>query len=97
MIFFLNNSFIKNMSLEIQAYHDSQTSEHKDICNQLCTLINLELTEAESKVWHAHPVWFLDGNPIVGYSKQKAGNQIDVLEWNVDFDESGSVSEGWKI
>lgn len=84
------------MSLEIQAYHDSQTSEHKDICNQLCTLINLELTEAESKVWHAHPVWFLDGNPIVGYSKQKAG--IRLMFWSgVDFDESGLLVKGGKF
>ena len=22
-------------------------------------------------MWHAHPVWFLDGNPVVGYSKLK--------------------------
>jgi hypothetical protein len=44
------------------------------------------LTEAESKVWHAHPVWFLDGNPIVGYSKQKAG--IRLMFWSgADFEE----------
>lgn len=38
--------------------------------------INVHLPEAESKIWHAHPVWFLDGNPIVGYSKQKAGMRL---------------------
>lgn len=84
------------MSLEIQAYHDSQTSEHKDICNQLCTLINLELTEAESKVWHAHPVWFLDGNPTVGYSKQKPG--IRLMFWSgADFEEPGLDIVGKKF
>ena len=81
------------MSLEIQAYHDSQTSEHKDICNQLCTLINLELIEAESKIWHAHPVWFLKGNPVVGYSKQKCG--INLLFWSGQgFNEKGLNPEG---
>lgn len=38
--------------------------------------INVHLPEAESKIWHAHRVWFLDGNPIVGYSKQKAGMRL---------------------
>jgi hypothetical protein len=42
--------------------------------------ISSVLTEAESKVWHAHPVWFLDDNPIVGYSKQKKG--IRLMFWS---------------
>jgi hypothetical protein len=52
--------------------------------------INKELTEAESKIWHAHPVWFLEGNPIVGYSKQKPG--IRLMFWSgADFDEEGLI------
>src|SRR5690606_12999354 len=44
------------------------------------------LPQAENKIWHAHPVWFLNGNPIVGYSKQKKG--IRLMFWSgVDFDE----------
>lgn len=61
------------MNSEIKAYNSSQTTADKAICDLLATTINSELTEAESKIWHAHPVWFLNGNPIVGYSKQKAG------------------------
>ncbi|MEX3016610.1 DUF1801 domain-containing protein [Gymnodinialimonas sp. 202GB13-11] len=34
--------------------------------------ITQALPEAEAKIWHAHPVWFLDGNPTVGYSKLKS-------------------------
>jgi hypothetical protein len=30
--------------------------------------------------WHAHPVWFQDGNPTVGYSKQKPG--IRLMFWS---------------
>jgi hypothetical protein len=37
----------------------------------LAKTIDSKLIEAENKIWHAHPVWFLDGNPIVGYSKLK--------------------------
>ncbi len=61
------------MNAEIQTYNNRQTIAEKEICDLLATTIDGVLTEAESKIWHAHPVWFLDGNPIVGYSKQKAG------------------------
>lgn len=64
------------MNIEIQAYNDRQESVTKEICGLLATAIACELKEAESKIWHAHPVWFLDGNPIVGYSKRKDGVQL---------------------
>jgi uncharacterized protein YdhG (YjbR/CyaY superfamily) len=84
------------MNKEIQTYNGQQNDVHKDICDQLCTLINQELTEAENKIWHAHPVWFLDGNPIVGYSKQKAG--IRLMFWSgMDFEESGLIVKGGKF
>jgi len=74
------------MNTEIQAYNDKQTTVDKEICDLLATTVDNELTEAESKIWHAHPVWFLDGNPIVGYSKQKAGWRL--MFWSgADFEE----------
>ena len=68
------------MNPEIKAFNQAQTSVDKEICDRLASIIEAELTEAESKVWHSHPVWFLDGNPIVGYSKQKAG--IRLMFWS---------------
>jgi hypothetical protein len=59
------------MNKDIQSYNDQQTDTDKEICHLLAQAIDHELTEAESRIWHAHPVWFLDGNPTVGYSKQK--------------------------
>ena len=47
---------------------------------KLAKIINENLPEAENKIWHSHPVWFLEGNPIVGYSKQKAG--IRLMFWS---------------
>lgn len=74
------------MSKEIIEYNNRQTADDKEICVQLATIIDAVLNEAESKIWHSHPVWFLDGNPIVGYSKQKAG--IRLLFWSgADFEE----------
>jgi Domain of unknown function (DU1801) len=70
------NSYLKikiNMHPNIQTYNNNQSAADQAVCNLLATTISSELTKAESKIWHAHPVWFLDGNPIVGYSKQKAG------------------------
>lgn len=61
------------MNAEIETYNNRQTTVDKEICNLLATIIDTGLAEEESKIWHSHPVWFLDGNPIVGYSKQKAG------------------------
>jgi hypothetical protein len=75
------------MNKEIKTYNDKQISDDKEICNLLSTIFDNELTEAESKIWHAHPVWFLDGNPIVGYSKLK--NCIQLLFWSgQSFDEA---------
>jgi uncharacterized protein DUF1801 len=74
------------MSADIQAYNDKQSTVDKEICDLLASTIDSELTEAESKIWHAHPVWFLNGNPIVGYSKQKAGWRL--MFWSgADFEE----------
>jgi uncharacterized protein YdhG (YjbR/CyaY superfamily) len=64
------------MQKEIQAYNNSQSVDDQLICDLLATEITKALPEAENKIWHAHPVWFLDGNPIVGYSKQKAGMRL---------------------
>jgi hypothetical protein len=61
------------MDKTIKAYNDKHSPEDKAICDLLAVTIDKELAGAESKVWHAHPVWFLGGNPVVGYSKQKAG------------------------
>ena len=70
----------------IQAYNNRHTAADNQICDLLATNIDSVLTEAESKIWHAHPVWFLDGNPIVGYSKQKPGWRL--MFWSgADFEE----------
>lgn len=68
------------MNLDVLAYNNSQSTEFQLICNKLAKQINLHLPEAENKIWHAHPVWFLDGNPIVGYSRQKKG--IRLMFWS---------------
>lgn len=74
------------MKEEIQSYNNKQVTGDKEICDLLAKTIDRELTEAENKIWHAHPVWFLNGNPIVGYSKLNEG--IRLMFWSgADFEE----------
>lgn len=81
------------MNKDIQAYNDSQSSGDKEICNTLAKEICDALPKAENKIWHAHPVWFLDGNPIVGYSKLKTC--IRLLFWSgQSFEEESLQKEG---
>ena len=84
------------MNEEIRTYNEKQTSDDKEICNELATIIDSKLTNSESKIWHSHPVWFLDGNPVVGYSKQKKG--IRLMFWSgADFDEDNLSVRGEKF
>jgi hypothetical protein len=81
------------MNPEIQTYNDKQASADKAICDLLAATIDSELTEAENKIWHAIPVWFLDGNPIVGYGKLK--DSVRLLFWSGDtFEEEKLIKEG---
>lgn len=74
------------MNADIQAYNNSQIPSDSEICDLLTHTIDATLKNATNKIWHAHPVWFLDGNPIVGYSKQKKG--IRLMFWSgADFEE----------
>lgn len=74
------------MHQDIERYNDELEPDHKEVCDLLAREIDKGLPGSESKIWHAHPVWFLDGNPTVGYSRQKPG--IRLMFWSgADFDE----------
>lgn len=84
------------MNKDILNYNEALSVEDQLICELLFTEISKNLTNAESKIWHAHPVWFLNGNPIVGYSKQKAG--IRLMFWSgIDFEEEKLNVHGKKF
>ena len=84
------------MNPDISSYNQGQSSVDEEICNFLAEVIDNVLTEAENKIWHAHPVWFIDDNPIVGYSKQKLG--IRLMFWSgADFEEDELAVRGKKF
>lgn len=81
------------MNDEIRAFNDTQDASNKAICDLLAKEIQQALPNAESKIWHGAPVWFLDGNPITGYDKLK--NCVRLLFWSgQSFDEPGLQNEG---
>ena len=74
------------MNADIKAYIETQEPSDREICELLSAEIDKRLPESQSKIWHRHPVWFLEGNPIVGFSKLKAG--IRLMFWSgADFSE----------
>jgi hypothetical protein len=74
------------ITLETVSYNANLSVTDQLLCEHLSKIIDVNLPEATNKVWHAHPVWFLDGNPVVGYSKLKDG--VKLMFWSgVDFDE----------
>jgi hypothetical protein len=78
---------------DILEYESGLTPEDQAVCAKIRAEIEQSLPEATSKVWHAHPVWFLDGNPVVGYSRLKSSVQL--LFWSGrSFDETGLKNEG---
>lgn len=84
------------MQSEIKKYNSTQAAAERTICELLAKTIDAGLKGAESKIWHGHPVWFLEGNPIVGYSKVKAG--IRLMFWSgADFGEAKLVPGSGKF
>lgn len=86
MFLFYYKGYNHSMNQDIKRYIEAQDERNKKTCQRLYAEITNCLPVVENKVWHAHPVWFLDGNPTVGFSVQKPG--VRLLFWSgADFDE----------
>jgi hypothetical protein len=78
---------------DIRTYNDRLDGEWRAIGESLAKQLSSYLPDAECRVWHAHPVWFIEGNPVAGYSKLKGC--IRLLFWSgQSFDEDGLSPEG---
>lgn len=83
----------KPMPDDVKAYHEALAPEDLAICDVLYKEISKGLPEAENKVWHRHPVWFLEGNPVAGYHKLK--DSVRLMFWSgQSFEEDGLLPEG---
>ena len=84
---------MKTTHTTIAAYNKAQSSAERTICDLLKAEIDRALPKSESKIWHGGPVWFLDGNPVAGYSVLKGC--VRLLFWSgQSFDEDGLSPEG---
>lgn len=78
---------------DIVDYHRRLAPADREICDLFAAEIARGLPEARPKVWHAHPVWFLDGNPIVGYDRLK--DAVRLMFWSgQSFDLDGLAPSG---
>jgi hypothetical protein len=81
------------MHADIRGYNEALDAADRDVCAILAEEIDRSLPTAQSKIWHRQPVWFLDGNPIVGYGALK--DCVRLLFWSgQSFDASGLEAQG---
>ncbi len=85
-----------NLKEHIELYNNNHDAMHTEICNVLAAAIEANIGACNSKIWHGHPVWFDNGNPLLGYSKQKKG--IRLMFWSgADFEEENLNVLGGKF
>lgn len=81
------------MHRDTAKYNKALDKDSRAIADLLAAEIGKALPEAENKVWHGHPVWFIEGNPVAGYSRLK--DCVRLLFWSgQSFDEPGLAREG---
>jgi hypothetical protein len=81
------------MNADIHKYNEAQSPDDREVCELLARAIERTLPEAENRIWHSHPVWFLEENPVVGYSTVKGC--IRLLFWSgQSFEEEGLKKQG---
>lgn len=81
------------MHPDTRAYNQAQEPGDRKICDLLAKEIDRNLPDADNRVWHAHPVWFFDDNPVVGYKILK--HCVRLLFWSgQSFETEGLTEEG---
>lgn len=65
---------------EIAAYHKGFPKAQRQILDLLREELDGMLGRENSKLWHGAPVWFVENNPVAGYSINSRG--VCLLFWN---------------
>ena len=68
------------MDTAINKYNKQFADSHPIILVKIAECIGSVLPEAVGKVWHGHPVWFINENPIVGYNVRK--DIVHLIFWS---------------
>ena len=81
------------MHPDLVTYNAAMPAPHRAIVDALAPLLSQSLPKADARIWHRAPVWFIDGNPIVGYASRK--KHVTLLFWSgQSFDEPALKPEG---
>jgi len=64
----------------VAAYARVQQPRFRKTCDHLREVIEAALPQAACRVWHGSPVWFIEGNPVVGY--YVTAKSVNLLFWN---------------
>ncbi len=65
---------------QISQYHKKHSSQQAKVMKALREELDRALGQEHSKLWHGAPVWFVDQNPVAGYSVNSRG--VCLLFWN---------------
>ena len=65
----------------VAAYINAQKPPLAAVCGLLGKEIDAALPQAGATIYHGIPVWFIAGNPVVGFSVTAKG-QVNLLFWN---------------
>ena len=65
----------------IETYERSLKPELAAVCRLLRKEIDATLPMSGAKIYHGMPVWFIAGNPVVGFGVN-AKQQVNLLFWN---------------
>jgi hypothetical protein len=77
----------------IAAYSETPPAPLAAVCRALRKAVDAALPKAESRIWHAMPVWFVGENPVVGFKASK--HHVTLLFWSgQDFEEPGLEAAG---
>ncbi len=77
----------------VEAFNAAVDPTRRTICDALKVQFDQQLGPESSRLFHGSPVWFAEGNPLVGYSLKKAG--VAVLFWSgQSFQEPGLIAIG---
>jgi uncharacterized protein YdhG (YjbR/CyaY superfamily) len=67
--------------MTVATYEKAQKPELAAVCRLLRKEIDATLPMSGAKIYHGIPVWFIAGNPVVGFSVN-AKKQVNLLFWN---------------
>lgn len=65
----------------VSAYEKKQKPELAAVCKLLRQEIDGTLPMSGAKIYHSMPVWFIAGNPVVGFNVN-AKKKVNLLFWN---------------